>query len=436
MSLFGLLLTSFTRWVVDYGAFLADALFSRTGLFVAIGLGMAMLFRKYMDVIQTQFILSFPWTFLQVRVPELNLRTPRNMEEVFNIFHGAERVPDLYDIYFDGFVPTWLSIDIRGTPDGVTFLFRIPTGVRKLIEAAIYAQYPEAEILDAEDFMTEYPIEKMEKTFDLWGTEMILLKDDAYPLKTYVDFEDKLAEEEKFVDPMASLTEVVSSLNPGEELWIQILLRPERRDSWQKKGMELAMKLGGREAALKGKPSRIQRMLGFIGTVVGAVLPGPEIEAKRPSGLDVGALRLTPGESDIVKAIQRNVSKVGFGVAIRTLVLGPKGKFVRRTRIPQVLGVWRPYAHGLMNLLFPDGRFTTSKPLYGLSALRQRRRKRRLLQRFQRRYFAEQSFVLNVEELATIFHFPVSYVKTPTVEHARARKGEPPPEVPFAPLEE
>ncbi|MDP3685900.1 MAG: hypothetical protein Q8R32_03660 [bacterium] len=434
MPILEFLLTLLTRWIADFGAFLADALFSGIGLSVGIVLLMAILFRKYMDTIQTQFIISFPWTFLQVRVSEQNLRTPRAMEEVFNIFHGAQRVPDLYDIYFDGFVPVCLSIDIRGTSEGVTFIFRIPTGVRKLIEAAIYAQYPEAEILDAEDFMTQYPIEKMERDFDLWGTELTLQKDDAYPLKTYVDFEDKLAEEEKFVDPMASLTEVVSSLKPGEEIWVQLLLRPEFRDAWKKKGEALALKLGGREAALKGKPSRLQQALGFIGAVVGAVLPGPEIEAKRPSGLDVGALRLTPGETDIVKAIQRNVSKIGFGVAIRTLALGPKGKFVRRTRIPQVLGVWRPYA--LLNALIPDARFTTSRPLYGLSAIRQRRRKRRLLRRFQRRYFAEESFVLNVEELATIFHFPVSYVKTPTVEHARARKGEPPPEVPLAPLEE
>lgn len=241
------------------------------------------------------------------------------------------------------------------------------------------------------------------------------------------------------VDSMAAITEAVSSINPGEEMWIQILFRPEipgfTRHDWRGAGEKVALKLAGRE--MPSSPSRLGQALAFIGRVADVFVPGPSREFKRKtSAVDLGVLRLTPGETDVVRAIQRNVSKVGFAVVIRAIALGPKGKFVRRTRISPILGMFRQFSTLNLNFFMPDGRFSTSRPTYGAAKVRQTLRKRRLLRRFQERYFREQGFILNSEEMATIFHFPVSYTKTPTVEHARAKKGEPPPNIPLAPVEE
>lgn len=423
-------------FLTDYLAFLADGL-QTFALPVALLLIFAMLFSLYLELTRRQFIQAFPWTFLQVRVPETSERTPRGMEEVFNILHGQFRPPDLYDLYFDGYVYAWFSAEIRGQPENVSFYFRIPSAVRQLFEAAIYAQYPDAEIVEAEDYAEQYHVEHLYSGLDLWSTELKLEKDDAYPIKTYVDFEDEFSEEGRMVDSMAAVTEVASSIDPGEEFWIQILFRVEipgfTRSNWQKKGWEIALKLASRP--IPKKLSRIQQFLGFLGGVVDAILPGPQFEARRTAQLDLGVMRLTPGESDVVRAIQRNVSKVGFATKIRFIALGPKGTFARRRRIPQLAGIFRQFSTLDRNQFGFDARFTTSRPLYALSTTRQRWRKIRSLQRYQQRFFyLERGFILNSEELASIFHFPVVYTKTPTLEHARAKKGEPPPEIPLVPL--
>ena len=87
--------------------------------------------------------------------------------------------------------------------------------------------------------------------------------------------------------------------------------------------------------------------------------------------------------------------------------------------------------------------FTPTRYVYGFQypwedykGLRQDRQRRRVFDAYRRRsYFhypyKTQPFVLNTEELATMFHFPGATVQTPTVARVPSKKSEAPSDLPI-----
>ncbi|MFH1171813.1 MAG: hypothetical protein V1778_04735, partial [bacterium] len=70
-------------------------------------------------------------------------------------------------------------------------------------------------------------------------------------------------------------------------------------------------------------------------------------------------------------------------------------------------------------------------------------RQHRIIRNYKRREFyrkftgkAPKPFILNVEELASIFHFPVMTVKAPQLQKTEARRGEPPIRLPMESIQE
>jgi len=150
-------------------------------------------------------------------------------------------------------------------------------------------------------------------------------------------------------------------------------------------------------------------------------------------------VHLAPGEKDVIAAIEASLGKIGFKTKIRLMYLAPKDKFRKEVK-STIVGAFRQFDDINLNGFKPDLRktWTGINPKVFLPIERPfinffvKIRKKRLVRFYKHRKFpfGQKSFVLNIEECATIFHFPLINVKAPQITKAETHRGEAPINLP------
>ncbi len=382
-----------------------------------------------------KFIDSINYVYLAVTVLPESDKNPGSMEQVLAGFYGVESGKNFVEKYFKGEVQVSLSLELISINGNVRFIIRIPDYFRDLIEASIYSQYPDAEITEVEDYTKFAPNIYPNDKYKMYGLEFGLAKDDAYPIRTYYEFEDKLGDKEfKFIDPLSVLTEMMSRLGEGEQLWIQFVVRPIR-DQWKERGEKVVAKLIGK--AVKEKVSIVEMPIkSSIGLLHGiskgleSALGFQEVEPKK--GMDMPSMMqyLSPGEQRVVEAIENSLAKTGYEVKFRFIYLARKEVFDKAKGAAPIFGAISLFNDQYLNGFRSKGR-TISKTEY-FQKYRNPKRERRLMRNYKLRRIDEIAtpFVLNIEELATVFHFPYITVKAPSMSHSELKTKEPPPDLP------
>jgi len=128
------------------------------------------------------------------------------------------------------------------------------------------------------------------------------------------------------VDPLSSLLETISTMKKGEHLWIQIVAAPisVAEDNYVKRGKEVIDKLLKRTKA----KSSYEPYPMFLDALRILILGEPfkENESKSEEGFPM-EMRMTPGEKEIIAAIERKISKVCYQSFIRCIYLGKRKVF-------------------------------------------------------------------------------------------------------------
>jgi hypothetical protein len=293
---------------------------------------------------------------------------------------------------------------------GIRFYVHCPGNILKFVEGQIYAQYPTCQIKVVEDYVRTFD-EKVEK----FGVSQVsFIRPNFFPIKTFRDFE---------IDPISSITSSVSSILEGEEVWLQILVRPIA-DVWQKEGANYVQSI--REGKDVGNPSLFKTFLNAVGqealgiakgTVTGAfTVPISAEESKRnaTAALKQIPVRISAGQELELRAIENKLSRMGYQVVIRIVSVGGSVEKIE-SNLRSVFASFKQFSAANLNTFVSE---------YEGNA-------QRSLGDYKKRTFGSgKAIIMTTEELATFFHYPLSNIDTPNISWVYSRKSEPPPNLP------
>ncbi len=382
--------------------------------------------KSWLYYLQRRYILGLKWSLLEIKLPQDVLKTPKAMEYVLAGMHGSWDDLNWREIWLKGEVLPSFSFEIAGTAGGVHFYVLTQTKFRNFVEAQIYSQYPDAEIEEAEDYTDLVPPDIPNKNWDLWGADLMPVRPEAYPLRSYLEFEEMV--EERRLDSMASISEVLNKLRVGEHIWIQIVLTPPvQLDALRKKGDVVVAKLMRRK--VEEKKGAVKGSAAALGEQLMQLVGLPPKEEEKRDVLFSPEWNLSPGERDIVKAIELKTSKLSYEVMIRFLYIGRKDVF-SKVNVAALFGFFRQFNTFNLNSLKPNRNTFPRRSIIYFQKIRNHFRKMRLLQWYKWRTTLpggiSPQFLLNVEELATLYHFPGKIVQAPTMPRVQTRKAPPP----------
>jgi len=405
----------------------------------------------WLHYIQQDFISGIEFVLLEIIPPRDVLRSPKAMELFLTnaLFHHSFKGGK--EEFWQGAVWFWFSLEIVSLEGQVHFYIRTPTRIRGLIETQMYAQYPQSQVKEVEDYTLAVDEINKKSAWNGWGCEFKLTKHQAYPIRTYVDYGlDKDPKEEFKVDPISPVIELFSSMQKGEQMWMQIVVTPSKNEyhthgTW----------FGKHDWVEESKIQLLKLQLPYTNVkTIGEFDTRARIEIRTPEHL-----------KNTVKGMNEKTEKVGFETGVRVMYVAKKEAFNMSSRRNLRLA-FRQYAKPDSNEFMRinssqadrySGIFLASQKTIMLLANRMLKEYRErsffhesLRQKiFSQHYFHwpipevftldaiikayvhTETFVLNTEEIATMWHFPGQILKVPTLERIESKEASPPPNLPM-----
>lgn len=387
-------------------------LFSPVAIPFILGLIFWHLWTEY---VRREFIYKEEYTLLELKLPKETFKGPSAMELFLSHLYQTSGETTFLDRWWKGKVRAWFSLEIVSIEGQVKFFIWTRKSLRRLVESALYSQYPDVEIYETPDYAKSIHYDP--KDMKIWTANFTKDTKDVYPIKTYIDYgltRDDLKEEFK-VDPMTPMIESLGSLGKNEQIWIQIMIRAHKKEQL-KPGTWLQVTDAWKDGIKKEVKEIIEK-------------------SKIEVGPDFKAIQLTPFENKIIEALERASTKYPFDVGIRALYIAKRDSFVPLAP-PGLISTFRQYKSQNLSGFKPTGGSTNfDYPWLDFKEMRHNLVRKASLGAYKRRcYFYppcnDKPFIMNAEELATIFHLPGSVARTPTLQRVESKKAEAPGNLP------
>ncbi len=336
----------------------------------------------------TKKTVVVPSTLLVLEIPRTNDKKELAAEQMFAALHGILK-PKRELL---GGQQDHISLEIAAIGQRIRFYVWVPKHLQAFIEGQVYAQYPTAQISEVEE---DYANRAMPQSV-IYSTELTLTDHETLPLKTFPSFE---------VDPLAAITATLSKLEqPNEEMWVQMLVRPIS-DDWHRQSSRMVSRIKSGRGAWSS--SGIASGINYFGQAIGALV-------RPPTAVEAGkSYEPTERDKTRITAIEEKSRKLGYRVKIRIIYAG-NDQTTARLRMQAMVGTFKQF--NTTNLNGFQSKYASFDPAK--------------LADYQARLFLDKGFILNIEEVASVFHLPHTTVETPNIVWATTKTAEPPATLP------
>lgn len=309
-------------------------------------------------------------TVLLLQVPRTNDKKALAAEQMFASLQGL--LVQGTSGFFKSPKREHLSFEIAVIDKRIGFYVWVPTYLKDYVEEQIYAQYPTVQISVVDDYAS---LDKRYSTTMM--SDMKLTQSDVLPIKTFQSFE---------VDPLAAITATLAKFTEDEEAWMQLIIRPAS-DKWQQKNEKYL-------ANLKGGGTSWRQLLA-------------------PSDKPAAPPKLTEYQQLRASGAETKGQKLAYDTALRIVYRGNVTEQQAKLRLQSIAASYKQFNTTYLNG-FVQGKILDETGLHS----------------YQSRAIGTH-FVMNIEEVATLYHLPHTTVETPFILWASSQTAEPPANLPL-----
>jgi hypothetical protein len=389
----------------------------------------------WLDSRQGKFAAKQKYVVLAIDVPRESEQTVKAVEHIFSLIKGTKSVITMKEKWVIGKFWQATSFEIVSIDGYIQFYVRTNVNYRDMIEAAIFAQYPAAEITEVEDYTKNLPDNFPNDTHEVFGGELKFGKADYFPIRTWMEFEHTITKDQVFKDPLINLYEFMGKLKQGEQFWVHIMVNPGDAEGPYDKGQEWILKTYGKDLPVQpGRFDKITKPVAWFPKETARQLAG--ILGTTEGGDDKPMFKFftaTDTQKSQLMGVSMKLSKEGYYTKIRW-------GYVARHEVYNKGGrntLWKSYislfTHYNWNKFKYDPK-TMPRDDYFYMRWEYRKKQRNLMNALKSRSFGVGStpMYLNIEELATLWHFPSVDVQAPLIKKTMYKLGEAPTSLPEA----
>ena len=318
------------------------------------------------------------------------------MEQMLTAFSSIRDTNSLLKKILYGSPCVSLEIANSANSEEIVFYIAVPRKFRENIEKQIHSFFPYASLEKTVDFNIFFPGSKSEAS-------IIKLKNSyALPIRTYENLE---------TDPLNAVANALSKLDTVREgAAVQLVLK-SAGVNWRSEGKRIAHEMQQGKRLEDVTKSNLAKFFGELGSLTLSIFnSGKKDEQLAEKNKTV---QLTPEEQELVKNIERKSSKVGYKVNIR-LVASAETTERAQAILAHIENAFSQYENAETNSF----------------QVRRKKQKEIAFDFIFRNFRQDEAMILGIEEIASIFHIPISTTEAPKIKWLKSNASAPPIGIP------